>query len=72
MGSLLPEMKRVDPLFEFIFTQYVPAGSSWEDLRICSPDEFDVNLVLFPLNIQTGVTVSCLEVFKSFHKLFTK
>ncbi|XP_034245459.1 uncharacterized protein LOC117647679 isoform X2 [Thrips palmi] len=54
---LLKEMGEADPLFKYLYRQIAPAGSSWEDLKICSPDEFDLNLILFPLDIQENVTV---------------
>lgn len=55
--ALLEKMGENNPLFRYLYRTIAPAGSSWEDLRICKPDEFDVNVILLPTDIQNDVKV---------------
>ncbi|XP_026276634.2 cyclic GMP-AMP synthase-like receptor isoform X1 [Frankliniella occidentalis] len=57
LDTLIPAMKRADPLFNFLYREHRPAGSTWENLRICNQDEFDVNVLLFPPDVQADVKV---------------
>ena len=46
LSNVINSMREVDPLFKVFFQMCSPAGSSWEALKICCPNEFDINIIL--------------------------
>lgn len=75
LPSFISKMKEVDKTFASLFQKFYYTGSYYCDLRVVTPDEFDLNLVLkFPFKAnEFHVSVFfllCSENFKSSKMLF--
>jgi hypothetical protein len=59
---MLDKMKSTDDTFRVLYKQPHYVGSYYENLRVCHPDEFDINLELqLPVSgdVEVGFDLLC-------------
>ncbi|XP_071040187.1 cyclic GMP-AMP synthase-like receptor isoform X3 [Parasteatoda tepidariorum] len=72
LRSFIDELKEVDELFNLLFKELSYEGSYYLNLRVSTPDEFDINLILKPPFEESEFEVVHQPLAPSYAKIYMK